>query len=135
MAIRINEVHIGQAIAQRIKELDITKTEFARRIGINQQHVNNLLERQSITTARLIVISKALDFNFFSLYCDINNISATNSTLALSLGNGHALSVVSELKSVELMSKFISALESQLEDKQEIINMKDEMIKELKKQK
>ncbi|MGM9800962.1 MAG: helix-turn-helix domain-containing protein [Candidatus Limisoma sp.] len=42
-----------------MKQLGISKSEFARRIGIRQQHVNKLLESNSIDTDKLASISKA----------------------------------------------------------------------------
>ncbi|MBS7409665.1 MAG: helix-turn-helix domain-containing protein [Muribaculaceae bacterium] len=54
-------MHIGHEIANRIKQLGISKSESARRIGIHQQHVNKLLESNSIDTDKLASISKALD--------------------------------------------------------------------------
>lgn len=63
------KVNIGLAIEQRINALGISKSELARRLGIAQQNVNKLVfERQSIDTEKLVEISQALDFDFFSLY-------------------------------------------------------------------
>lgn len=65
-------VHIGLAIDEKLQELKLTKTEFGKRIGIPQQNVNRILEKETIDTGKLIQISEALKFNFFSLYCDEN---------------------------------------------------------------
>ncbi|MGN1258224.1 MAG: helix-turn-helix domain-containing protein [Candidatus Limisoma sp.] len=54
-------MHLGHEISNHIKQLGISKSVFARRIGIRQQHVNKLLEINSIDTDKLASISKALD--------------------------------------------------------------------------
>ena len=66
--IGLKTVHIGEKIAQRIKQLGINKSEFARRLGILQQRVNTIVEKDSIDTSRLMQISQILEFNFFKLY-------------------------------------------------------------------
>ena len=50
MSLTIKKVHIGREIAKRINQLGISRSEFARRAGMLQQHVKGLLERQSLDT-------------------------------------------------------------------------------------
>lgn len=78
MSVQVNKVHIGAAIEARRKDLEMTKTELARRIGIPQQHVNKMTAKENIDTARLIQVSEALDFNFFSLYGDVQSQGNTH---------------------------------------------------------
>lgn len=78
MSVQINKVHIGSAIEARRRELDMTKTELARRISIPQQHVNKMTAKENIDTARLIQVSEALDFNFFSLYGEVQSQGNTH---------------------------------------------------------
>lgn len=68
MSEKIRNVHIGKAIAKRLAELNISKSELARRINIPQQHINRMLEKSSIDTARLVAVCNAMEFNFFSLF-------------------------------------------------------------------
>lgn len=64
-------VNIGLAIEQRINELGISKSELARRLGIAQQNVNKVVfSKESLDTAKLVEICKALDYNFFELYAN-----------------------------------------------------------------
>lgn len=66
-------VNIGLAIEQRVNELGISKSELARRLGIAQQNVNKLVfSKESLDTAKLVEISKALDYNFFELYAKVS---------------------------------------------------------------
>lgn len=65
-------VNIGLAIEQRVNELGISKSELARRLGIAQQNVNKVVfSKESLDTAKLVEISKALDFNFFELFVNV----------------------------------------------------------------
>lgn len=78
MSVQVKKVHIGAAIEARRKDLEMTKTELARRIGIPQQHVNKMTAKENIDTTRLIQVSEALDFNFFSLYGEVQSQANTH---------------------------------------------------------
>lgn len=145
MEIELKQVHIGQAIDVRRKELGITKTEFGKRIDVPQQHINRILERETIETSRLIKISEALDFNFFTLYCQTKP-SISGVLAAISLGGNannqigdtalaakvleaeqnidvYKVSNQSLLDQIELLKKQITRLEENLKDKDEIIEL------------
>ena len=144
--IELKEVHIGKAIKERLEELKMTKTEFGRLIGVPQQHVNRIFERETIETKKLIKICRALDFNFFALFCKFpTNISAYLSADAL--GNGDAnnnlgeTAVLSQLEVMKVklekaegtekdlrdqisgLKDNVEQLKSNLQDKDEIINL------------
>lgn len=59
------DVNIGPLIARKLNELNISKSDFARKLGIANQNVNRILEKKSIDTDKLVEISKALGYNFF----------------------------------------------------------------------
>lgn len=145
MEIELKQVHIGQAIDVRRKELGLTKTEFGRRIDVPQQHVNRILERETIETSRLVRISEALDFNFFSLFCQTRP-SISGVLAAISLGgnannqigdtalaaqvleaqhNIEAFKATNEAlkEQIELLKEQISRLDENLKDKNEIIEL------------
>lgn len=87
-------VNIGLAIEQRVNELGISKSELARRLGIAQQNVNKVVfSKESLDTAKLMEISKALDYNFFELYANLSpkKTSLFNSTKLQSLINDKGL--------------------------------------------
>lgn len=87
-------VNIGLAIEQRVNELGISKSELARRLGIAQQNVNKVVfSKESLDTAKLMEISKALDYNFFELYANLSpkKTSLFNSTKLQSLINYNGL--------------------------------------------
>ena len=50
---KIEKVNIGLLIEQRMNELDINKSELARRCNIPNQNINRILERSSINIDRL----------------------------------------------------------------------------------
>lgn len=144
--VELKEVHIGKAIRERLEELKMTKTEFGRLIGVPQQHVNRIFERETIETKKLLKICRALDFNFFALFCQFpTNISAYLSAVAL--GNGDAnnnlgeTAVLSQLEVMKVklekaevtekdlrdqiggLKDNVEQLKSNLHDKDEIINL------------
>ena len=73
MDIDIKLVHIGQAIDKRRHELGLSKSELGRRIGVPQQHINRILERETMETSKLAKVSQALDYNFFALFCSMSH--------------------------------------------------------------
>lgn len=85
---KFKEVNIGSLIENRMNELGLSKSEFARRCGVVSQHVNRILEGQSINTDRLISVSEALSYNFFECFRVIGDsgsakvISASNGSIA-----------------------------------------------------
>lgn len=139
MVIKLNKIHIGKEIKKRLDEKKMSKSEFARRIGMPQQHVNRVFERDTIETKRLEAVCEALDFNFFSLYCDNpNNVFAY--LAAVNLGEGDAINLMGDAaivaqmevlkatiagleKERNAMAGQIQSLQDNLRDKDEIINL------------
>lgn len=133
------EIHLGEAIKKRVEEMGMTKTEFGRRIGVPQQHVNRIFERDTMETKRLVKVCNALDFNFFALFCDyVPKVEAHMA--AVSLGNGHANNTIGDaavatqfevlneriaglMAMQTMMKEQVEQLKSQLRDKEEIINL------------
>lgn len=64
----IREIHIGQLVEERIKEMGITKAEFGRRISTSRQNVNTILKKKSLDSEMLGNISEVLNFDFFTYY-------------------------------------------------------------------
>ena len=56
MEINIRHVHVGAEIEKRRVELGLSKSELGRRIGVPQQHVNRILERETMETSRLVKV-------------------------------------------------------------------------------
>ena len=73
----MKNIHIGKEIERRLAYLRMTKTEFAKRIGMLQQNINRVIDSRSIDTDKLQKISDALGFNFFTLYTDNGDKSIT----------------------------------------------------------
>ena len=135
--IELKSVHVGQEIAKRLNELNMTKTEFGRLIGVQQQHVNRLLERDTMETKKLYRVCQVLDMNFFALFCKFP--TSVNAYLAaVVLGDGEAmnnigdaaiLSEIEKLKSDvrrfkesnDLLKDQIDLLKNNMSDKDELI--------------
>jgi DNA-binding Xre family transcriptional regulator len=146
MQVELKEIHIGHAIENRIKELNMSKGDFAKEAGIAQQHVYRVFERDTIEVKKLIRICKVLDFNFFALFCEFkNNINAFLS--AINFGtNGKSQTILtkdaavaaslffSDMKSkgadekIDIYQQMASRIDAQLADKDAVIRVKDEQI-------
>lgn len=137
--VNVNEVHIGREIKNRFSASRMSKTEFGHQIGVSPQHINKIFEKESIDTERLSKICLALEFNFFSLYCDTpTHVSANLSAVSLGAGDAQntigSHAVTGELEIMkkelalsktteELLREQIEQLKSNLRDKEEIINL------------
>lgn len=135
--VELKEVHVGQEIKKRIDELNMSKTEFGRLIGVQQQHVNRILERDTMETKKLYKVCQVLGMNFFALFCKFTtNVNAY--LAAVALGNGDANNNIGEAAILAQMEKLkgdiarleesnsllkdqVSTLKGQLADKDEII--------------
>ncbi len=121
MKLGIQQVHVGQAIDKRRIELGLSKSEFGRKIGVPQQHVNRILERETMETVRLVKVCEVLDFNFFALFSPIQNqISAYLAAVTL---DGDAHNNIGD-----------PALAAQLTKEQSIVESQNETIKLLREQ-
>ena len=109
----IKHVHVGQAIDKRRNELGLSKSELGRKIGVPQQHINRILERETMETSRLIKVSEALDFNFFSLFCPVQHqISAYLAAVTL---DGNANNNIGDTEIAAQLTKEQAVVESQKE--------------------
>ncbi len=123
------EVNIGLLIRNKSRELGINKSELAKMIGIQNQNVNRILESENINTDKLIKISEALDFDFFSYYRPINKIEIgdniaieTNGDFSPASINGN-ISVSAEM----LLKERINYLEELLSEKERLIKLYEKM--------
>lgn len=60
-----NDIHIGELIRIRSKELRIGPTELGAKIETSKQNVYGIFKRKSIDTELLTKICRALDYDFF----------------------------------------------------------------------
>lgn len=131
---KVAEINIGLRIEQRINELGFSKSEFGRRIGIPQQNVNRILAKSNIDTDKLILISNALDYNFFSDYkddCNSNSINAVNSAIATGSGNANNnvnIEVPSNTDTAVLVER-VKLLEALVAEKERLIKVYEKMLK------
>lgn len=62
----MKNIHIGEAIKQKVKERGISITDFANSIHCNRTNVYSIFSRKSIDMEQLMLISEVLDYNFIS---------------------------------------------------------------------
>lgn len=114
----MKDIHIGHEIDERIKQLRLSKTEFARMMGVAQQNVNRILNGKNITTDKLQVISELLNFDFFALYQD-----ADKGNNAVAIGDNPIAAINSEVLSTDctVLQERVRNLEQLLREKERMI--------------
>ena len=65
-------IHIGEKVNKRAKELRIGPTELAKTINTSKQNIYSIFKRESIDTALLQKLSKALNYDFFVFFINKN---------------------------------------------------------------
>lgn len=128
MDMKIAQVHVGHAIEKKRNELGISKSELARRIGVPQQHINRMLEKESIDTDRLYKVSVALDYNFFALFCPIQHqISAVLAAVTL---DGDANNIIGDAE----IAAQLSTTEAELAGEKKSVSLLKEQRDDMKRQ-
>lgn len=114
----MKDIHIGHEIEERIRQLRLTKTEFARMMGMAQQNVNRILNGKNITTDKLQQISEILNFDFFSLYQD-----EKKENNAVAIGANPIAAINSEVLSTDctVLQERVRNLEQLLLEKERMI--------------
>lgn len=124
---KIEKVNIGLTIEQKMNELDISKSELSRRIGIANQNVNRILERSNIDTDKLVAISEALDFNFFTCFCAVDESGAAiadNGAVAVAGGaTAHHITTNATNAGDAFLQQKVASLEALLAEKERLITV------------
>ena len=63
-----SNIYIGEIIRNVMADNQVTKAELARRLGVRPQSVDYMLTRKSIDTDTLYNVSRALNYDFATLY-------------------------------------------------------------------
>ena len=132
----IHNIHVGQAIKKRLEELKMTKSDFAKAIGTPQQHINRILERDTMETKKLVKICQVLNYNFFTLFCEPDT-PVQAFLAAVALGEGNAQNYIGDATlatQVESLSIKLAAKDEVLQSKEELLSSKDDKIRMLKEQ-
>ena len=127
---KFEKINIGLLIEQKMNELNVSKSEMARRSGIANQNINRVLERSSIDTDKLVAISEALDFNFFDCYHSnkSNGVTADNGGVAVA-GNGTEHHITTNVSAdAAVLQERIKSLEALLAEKERLIKVYERMV-------
>lgn len=124
---KLEKVNIGLSIEQKLNELGISKSEFGRRIGIPQQNVNRILEKPNIDTEKLVAISEALGYNFFSDYSSEYHKAVASGDGAVAVNGNNNSNVVAGCDAA-LLQERIKHLEELLAEKERLIKVYEKMV-------
>ncbi len=75
------KIHIGNEIKQIAEQKGICAIELGKRINRNRTNVYDIFKRNAIDTQLLIMISQALEYNFFEHYVIRQPVKTTNTRL------------------------------------------------------
>lgn len=134
-------VNVGLLIEQKLNELNVSKSEFARRLGIANQNVNKMiLARSSIDTDKLYKVGEVLGYNFFvDLANDgSNNAVTVQSGTAIANGDHSAAAVngnatVNSTDTAAVLEERVRSLEAQARQKDLLLEEKERLIQVLLK--
>lgn len=125
----IPDIHIGEIIKSRFDKSGLTQKEFGSRIGMHQQNVSRVFNGESIDTKRLVAVSRALNFNFFELYTNIEHHDVhTEGDYSPASESGDVSVIVGDV----VLAEKVRLLEKIISDKEERISELKERIEELK---
>ena len=125
----IPAIHIGEEIKSRFDKSGLTQKEFGARIGMPQANVGRVFNGESISTQRLVAVSRALNFNFFELYCTTKSHKVrTEGDYSPSSGSGDISVIVGDA----VLAERVKHLQQLVAEKNERIADLKERIDELK---
>jgi len=75
---KLMKIHIGNEIKQVAENKGINAIELGKMINRNRTNVYDIFKRNAVDTQLLILISNALDFNFFELFLADERKKKTN---------------------------------------------------------
>lgn len=66
-----SDLHIGNIIRAKLLEKKMTVAELAKKINRSREATRDMLNKKSINTDLLLVISNALHYDFFKEYSNV----------------------------------------------------------------
>lgn len=125
----IPDLHIGAEIKSRFDKSGLTQKEFGSKIGMPQQNVSRVFNGESIDTKRLVAVSRALNFNFFELYTNIEHREVhTEGDYSPASDSGHVSQIIGDA----VLAERVKSLEALVAEKNARIDELKERIDELK---
>lgn len=122
----IPDIHIGEEIRSRFEKSGLTQKEFGSRIGVHQQNVTRIFGNESIDTKRLVYVSRALNFNFFELYSNVQSKGVfTMGDYSPASDSGGVSVIVGDsvlAERVKLLEELLAEKDARIEELKERIN-------------
>ena len=119
------EIHIGEKIKNRAKELRIGPTELGQKISTSKQNVYGIYKRKSIDTELLRKLSVALEYDFFLYYVNVLSSLHDRNEIAELGGNGELnqlrekiMKLEAEFQTLKKENEYLKKINELLEDKQ-----------------
>lgn len=119
------KIHIGEKIKAQAKEARIGTTELAKVISTTKQNVYGIFKRESIDTALLQKLCKALNYDFFA---DLINPSLPPHTGTIENKKSPSYSIENEPEYNMLKNRLMD-----LQEKYELVKKVNTLLEEKKK--
>src|SRR3990172_10628148 len=81
-------IHIGSMIKAKMKEMHLSPTELAKRLGYSLPGTTSIFERKTMQTDVLLMVCKALDYDFFRHYVIEEGTGDGSTSLTTGSGQG-----------------------------------------------
>lgn len=117
-------VHVGNKIRERVEEIGMKKSEFARRINCSPQNVYDIFERKTLDSKLLSLICKVLDYDFFQYF------SNNGKKLVINEEKGEYISIKDYHKLKEEYAQ-IKKLTERYENEMEMLKQENKYLKEI----
>ncbi|MBN2777597.1 MAG: hypothetical protein JXR36_08135 [Bacteroidales bacterium] len=79
------KIHIGKLIQDVVKQKNVKPIDFANRLGKTRQNVYDLYSRDSVDVKLLLEVSKALNYDFVSLFTLSEKTAESDTEVSISL--------------------------------------------------
>lgn len=123
---RLSNVHLGQLVETRMKEIGMSGSELARRLGTSRSNMTSLLGRDDLYVKQLYNLGAALEADFFGI---LQKLVSMDVKLSNHL-DGWDISKLSE--DLEKTQQELTILQEKVEFLQEINQLQKEQIAQCK---
>lgn len=115
---------IGQLIEQKLNDSNLSRKEFAERISKSRTNLYSIFAKTHISTAELTLISKALEYNFFTHYYEeLKQFPPSNQemvpTTELKMSQEKVASLQEQVNRLEIENAYLKKINKLLEESKE----------------
>jgi len=115
---------IGEFVKVIAESKNLKPSDLGKKINTSKQNISDIYKRNTIDSELLLTLSKALDYNLFSYYYDIEPISSF-----------HALEMSEYQLNIEKLTEKVRSLQKLSETQEELLVTQRKYIAEIEDKK